>query len=99
MSWDPALLRKYSSTGHFRLLNQLKGDLSKRGLDRDRSTGALRMPGNGGRVARRSQTSRRPSVSPTETAVTITPASQVTVAEARESAGTFRQRLSAIEMR
>ena len=38
MSWDPALLRKYSSTGHFRLLNQLKGDLLKGGLDRDRST-------------------------------------------------------------
>ena len=28
-SWDPALLRKFSSTGHFRLLNQLKGDLRK----------------------------------------------------------------------
>ena len=32
-SWDPALLRKFSSTGHFRLLNQLKGDLRmSRGL-------------------------------------------------------------------
>ena len=31
-SWDPALLRKFSSTGHFRLLNQLKGDLRKKPL-------------------------------------------------------------------
>ena len=45
MSWDPSLLRKYSSTGHFRLLNQLKGDLSKRPLDRDASSGALQCRG------------------------------------------------------
>ena len=47
MSWDPGLLRKYSATGHFRLLNQLRGDLKKRPLDRDQSTGLLRMPGSG----------------------------------------------------
>ena len=29
-SWDPALLRKFGATGHFRLLNQLKGDLRKK---------------------------------------------------------------------
>ena len=40
-SWDPALLRKFSSTGHFRLLNQLKGDLRKKPLDRDQRTGQL----------------------------------------------------------
>ena len=32
MSWDPVLLRKYSSTGHFRLLNQLKNDLENLGF-------------------------------------------------------------------
>ena len=52
MSWDPSLLRKYSSTGHFRLLNQLKGDLGKRPLDRDPTTGAVRMPGSGSRSRR-----------------------------------------------
>ena len=41
-SWDPALLRKFSSTGHFRLLNQLKGDLRKKPLDRDQRTGQLK---------------------------------------------------------
>ena len=25
--WDPAVLRKYNATGHFRLLNQLRSDL------------------------------------------------------------------------
>ena len=45
MSWDPGLLRKYSATGHFRLLNQLRGDLKKKPLDRDQDTGVLRMPG------------------------------------------------------
>ena len=44
-SWDPALLRKFSSTGHFRLLNQLKGDLRKKPLDRDQRTGQLRSLG------------------------------------------------------
>ena len=41
-SWDPALLRKFSSTGHFRLLNQLKGDLRKKPLDRDQRTCQLK---------------------------------------------------------
>lgn len=27
MGWDPAVLRKYNATGHFRLLNQVRGEL------------------------------------------------------------------------
>jgi hypothetical protein len=27
MAWDPAVLRKYNTTGHFRLLNQLRSEL------------------------------------------------------------------------
>ncbi|MEI7664513.1 MAG: hypothetical protein WCI65_00500 [Synechococcaceae cyanobacterium ELA263] len=27
MGWDPSVLRKYNTTGHFRLLNQLRGEL------------------------------------------------------------------------
>ncbi|MEB3306614.1 MAG: hypothetical protein VKK98_00525 [Cyanobacteriota bacterium] len=27
MAWDPNVLRKYNTTGHFRLLNQLRGEL------------------------------------------------------------------------
>ena len=27
MGWDPAVLRKYNTTGHFRLINQLRSEL------------------------------------------------------------------------
>ncbi|MGB1621134.1 MAG: hypothetical protein ACPHAS_00545 [Synechococcus sp.] len=64
MSWDPGLLRKYSATGHFRLLNQLRGDLKKKPLDRDPATGLLKMPGSGRgqRSTRRSESFRQESV-------------------------------------
>ena len=93
MSWDPSLLRKYSSTGHFRLLNHLKGDLSKRPLDRDASTGALRMPGSGsGSRSRRSagQAPRR-SAQPVPAPV-VEPVSN-------SESSSFLDRLSAIDMR
>ena len=34
MSWDPAVLRKYNTTGHFRLLNQLRSELKSSPLVR-----------------------------------------------------------------
>ncbi|MEB3173238.1 MAG: hypothetical protein VKL97_05180 [Cyanobacteriota bacterium] len=34
MSWDPSVLRKYNTTGHFRLLNQLRGELKSNPLVR-----------------------------------------------------------------
>ena len=36
MAWDPAVLRKYNTTGHFRLLNQLRGELKDNPLVRPR---------------------------------------------------------------
>ena len=95
MSWDPALLRKYSSTGHFRLLNQLKNDLSKRPLSRDRATGELKLPGSQSRSARRGGSARRGT--PNTPEPTATPVTLPT--DSPESAGSFRQRLSAIDMR
>ena len=32
MTWDPSVLRKYNTTGHFRLLNQLRGELKSNPL-------------------------------------------------------------------
>ena len=29
MSWDPTLLRKFSSTNHYKLLNQVRSDLKE----------------------------------------------------------------------
>ncbi|MEB3234049.1 MAG: hypothetical protein VKM98_01350 [Cyanobacteriota bacterium] len=34
MAWDPAVLRKYNSTGHFRLLNQVRSELKANPLVR-----------------------------------------------------------------
>jgi hypothetical protein len=34
MGWDPAVLRKYNTTGHFRLLNQVRAELRERPLIR-----------------------------------------------------------------
>ena len=34
MAWDPSLLRKYNSTSHFRLLNQLRGELKDQPIQR-----------------------------------------------------------------
>jgi hypothetical protein len=53
MAWDPALLRKYSSTNHFKLLNQVRSDLKEQPIQR-----------NGSSAARRSPTRRRAAPAP-----------------------------------
>lgn len=34
MAWDPALLRKYNTTSHFRLLNQIRSELREQPIQR-----------------------------------------------------------------
>jgi hypothetical protein len=34
MGWDPVVLRRYNSTGHFRLLNQVRSEIRERPLIR-----------------------------------------------------------------
>ena len=34
MAWDPALLRKFNATGHFRLLNQVRSELKAKPIKR-----------------------------------------------------------------
>ena len=92
-SWDQALLRKFSSTGHFRLLNQLKGDLRKKPLDRDQRTGQLKSLGGNRGANRRSSPSR--ITEPTPAPVVETPTS----INKDEQPKSFRDRLSAIDMR
>ena len=92
-SWDPALLRKFSSTGHFRLLNQLKGDLRKKPLDRDQRTGQLKSLGGNRGATRRSTATRSIEAAPApvvETAPSLTKDDQPK---------SFRDRLNAIDMR
>jgi len=96
-SWDPALLRKFSSTGHFRLLNQLKGDLRKKPLDRDQRTGQLKTLGGNRGATRRSTATRsiEPAPAPAPTPVVET-AAPLTNDDQTKS---FRDRLNAIDMR
>jgi hypothetical protein len=35
MGWDPALMRKYNNTGHYRLLNQLRSELKNHPTQRE----------------------------------------------------------------
>jgi hypothetical protein len=90
--WDPSLLRKFSATGHFRLLNQLRGDLKKKPLERDQRTGGLRRPGSGSRTS----TTRRGSVQRKIPAQIISETVDLGQSENPQS---FRDRLNAIEMR
>jgi len=110
MHWAPTLLRKFSSTGHFRLLNQLRGDLRKRPLDRDPVSGSLKMPGSSrfsrqgpGRnptVDSRFAKSPQPVVSAQATVQQTAQApTEQTVQTQTTSPSTFRERLSAIDMR
>ena len=98
-SWDPSLLRKFSSTGHFRLLNQLRGDLRKKPLYRDQQTGELKRPGSLGKSQagmRRQSVPRRASTPVTMPVTTQTDATPVNEPEGTRS---FRDRLNEVEMR
>ena len=92
-SWDPALLRKFNSTGHFRLLNQLKGDLRKKPLERDQRSGQLRSMGANRGFNRRSSPSRVSEPAPAPVVQVAPPASK------EEQPKSFRDRLNAIDMR
>ena len=94
-SWDPALLRKFSSTGHFRLLNQLKGDLRKKPLDRDQRTGQLKTLG-GNRGANRRSTATR-SIEPAQTQTPVVETAPPLTKD--DQPKSFRDRLNAIDMR
>jgi len=93
MSWDPALLRKFSSTGHFRLLNQVRSELSSQPLERDPKTRALLLkarPHRGQPVRQQ----RRPNAIPDgHVSLTDDPGTE------QSSPKSFRERLNAIEMR
>ncbi len=43
MVWDQAILRKFSTTGHFRLLNQVRSELRAQPLERDQKTRVLHL--------------------------------------------------------
>ena len=60
MAWDPALLRKYSSTNHSKLLNQVRSDLKEQPIQR-----------SSGQQARRSSPTRRRGAAPAPQALPV----------------------------
>jgi hypothetical protein len=114
MGWDPAVLRKYNTTGHFRLLNQLRSELRGNPLIRPKDgetvgaanrskslTRALQNRSQGGGYGR----SRRPIQTAATSAPSLPPLAPVmppaVPSESQEAANarSFRERLNAIEMR
>lgn len=115
MGWDPAVLRKYNTTGHFRLINQLRSELKGNPLIRPKDgetvgaanrskslTRALQNRSQAGGYGR----SRRPIQTPQAAAPAPLPVIapvpvSVDSAESQEAANarSFRERLNAIEMR
>jgi hypothetical protein len=115
MGWDPTVLRKYNTTGHFRLLNQLRSELKGNPLIRPKEgetvgaanrskslTRALQNRSQGGVQGR----SRRPIQAPASFRATapveVSPQSGSTGAGRAQdlsNARSFRDRLNAIEMR
>ena len=115
MGWDPTVLRKYNTTGHFRLINQLRSELKGNPLIRPKDgetvgaanrskslTRALQNRSQSGGYGR----SRRPIQTPQAAAHAPLPViAPVPIpmesAESQEAANarSFRERLNAIEMR
>jgi len=92
MAWDQALLRKFSSTGHLRLLNQVRSELKSQPLSRDPQTQVLSLqarPLKGQSV----RGHRRPNALESGSQDSLQPTSQP------EGPRSFRERLNAIEMR
>ena len=91
-AWDQALLRKFSCTGHFRLLNQLRAELKVQPLIRDSNTRMLTLQAVPIRSG--SQRGNRRLYTPE-----VSQSDKTQVAESKENQSSFRQRLNAIEMR
>ena len=92
MAWDQALLRKFSSTGHYRLLNQVRSELKTQPLNRDPKTQELAlkaMPHRGQSV----RGHRRPN------ALESAPQEALLSNQSNDTPRSFRERLNAIEMR
>lgn len=96
MSWDPALTRKYNTTGHFRLLNQLRAELKAQPIPRPEK-------GEPGSTSSRPAPSRTVEVRPQgnrfRRSYQAAPPAAESNRNAEASQTTFKERLSAIDMR
>jgi hypothetical protein len=98
MAWDPTVLRKYSTTSHFRLLNQVRSELNSQPIARH-PDGEIHLG-----ISRRVSSSYRVPVdvrgSGLSRSVKTPVGTQPSQGEAAPGdASSFRDRLRAIEMR
>ena len=106
MAWHPGVLRKYNTTGHFRLLNQLRADIKNNPLKRPQD-GQSVAEANRSQALRRALDTHNASGGgykgrrPLQSAGDVTTSEQSTqIPTSRsDSPKTFRERLNAIEMR
>jgi hypothetical protein len=107
MAWDPAVLRKYNSTGHFRLLNQVRAELKDNPLVRPRDGETVAVANRSKSLSRaveaRQQSaqarSRRAAAAPHP--VMLADATTFSTDELGDGGlnSTFRERLNQIDMR
>lgn len=100
MAWEPTVLRKYNTTGHFRLLNQLRSELKGNPLVRpkegqsigevNRSKSLIRaIEGRSQGYARARRAANAAAVQP----------AQFQVEDAVEESPSFLARLNAVDLR
>lgn len=99
MAWDPSVLKKYGTTSHFRLLNQVRTELRSNPLSRNKD-GELNL--GMGRRGYRVPVEVRSSGSSGSSSKTDRSLPVVSVASSTEDGSdniSFRDRLRAIQMR
>jgi hypothetical protein len=103
MAWDPTVLRKYNTTSHFRLLNQVRAELKSSPLNRNQD-GELNL---GMGLGRKGPSYRvpvevrgsSPTPRPTRAVMPQTSLPFTELETANADSTSFRDRLRAIEMR
>jgi hypothetical protein len=104
MSWDPSVLRKYNSTGHFRLLNQVRSELRAHPLVRPAEGESVAVVNRSRSLSRALQV-RPQGMAPARARRTAAAYPSVTVVSAAvadsndPTGGSFRERLNQIDMR
>jgi hypothetical protein len=112
MAWDPSVLRKYNSTGHFRLLNQVRAELKANPLVRPKEGESVAVV-NRSRSLTRVLENRPQGMAPARARRSAALYPAVTVVDALPDGGegqghqpygasasaSFRERLNQIDMR
>ena len=93
MSWDQAILRKFSSTSHFRLIQQLRSELKIQPLIRDHHTKSLNVESRQLKQSESKNNKRPNALDMQETTQTFNNHS------INDSPKSFKDRLDAIQMR